>query len=360
LRLPGIAHYNHRVRAQTTLLLLTALSVTVAIVSADAITHTVPIDPKVASLVKQALSADKLKQYDLAIRTYSEALQMKPDTTTAAAIYSWRAGAYGQKGEFGEGMSDASESIRLNPQYFNGYNERGIIYRRTGKLDQAISSFDTAIHLNPNFARAYNNRANAYSDKKDYNQAIRDYSEAIRRQDRTMQSDFYLNRAQTYREMGALDKASADCDQAIRINPTYGRGYMERGNVYSAKGNYSRAASDFENATRLSPKDVYVIANFSWFQATCPNASLRNGKQALEKSKKACELTHWQDHHPVDNLAAAYAEVGDFDNAIKYETQALNKKGINEATRKEMQERLELYRQHKPYRQESKFKAHPS
>ena len=190
--------------------------------------------------MKKAAAAFELKQYDLAIRTYSEALQMKPETITAAAIFSWRAGAYGKKGEFGKGMSDATEAIRLNPKYFNGYNERGIIYRRTGNPDQAISSFDTAIHLNPNFARAYNNRGNAYADKGDYNQAIRDYSEAIRRQDRTMQSDFYLNRAETYKEMGALDKASADCDQAIRINPTDARVYMRPRQRPFCQGRLSR------------------------------------------------------------------------------------------------------------------------
>jgi tetratricopeptide (TPR) repeat protein len=308
------------VRSQTTLLFLNVLAITFTTVSADAITHTVAIDPKVAPLVKKADEAFNLKQYDLAIRTYSEALQMKPETITAAAVYSWRAGAYGKKGEFAKGMSDAKEAIRLNPQYFNGYNELGIIYRRTGNPDQAISSFNTAIHLNPNFARAYNNRANAYSDKGDYNQAIRDYSEAIRRQDRTMQSDFYVNRAGTYQEMG----------------------------------DYRRAASDLEKATRLSSKDN-VLNGLAWLKATCPEDSLRNGKQALEKSRKASELTHWQDYHPVDTLAAAYAETGDFDDAIKYETQALNLKGINATTRKAMQERLELYRQHKPYRQ-SKFK----
>lgn len=342
-------------RNHITLVFLTTFSVTVTVFSAATITHTVPIDPKVAALVKKAEAAFELKQYDLAIRMYSEALQMKPQTITAAAIYSWRAGAYGKNDEFGKGMSDANEAIRLNPRYFNGYNERGIIYRRTGNPDQAISNFNTAIQLNPNFSRAYNNRGNAYTDKGDYNQAIRDYSDAIRRQDRTMQSDFYLNRAGTYQEMGAWDKASADCDQAIRINPTYARGYMQRGNLRFAKGDYRGAVSDYEKGTRFSPKDADVLTNFGWFQATCPEDSLRNGKQALEKSKRACELTHWQDYHPVDNVAAAWAEIGDFDNAVKYETQALNLKGINATTRKAMQGRLELYRQHKPYRQ-SKLK----
>jgi hypothetical protein len=56
-------------------------------------------------------------------------------------------------------------------------------------------------------------------------------------------------------------------------------------------------------------------------------------------------------------LAAACAEIGNFDDAVKYETQALNMKGVHGFPRKKMQERLELYRQRKPYRKESKFIA---
>ena len=59
-------------------------------------------------------------------------------------------------------MSDANESIRLNPRYIAGYLERGIVYRRTGSLDKAIGDYDTTIHLSPNFARAYYDRAIAY------------------------------------------------------------------------------------------------------------------------------------------------------------------------------------------------------
>jgi hypothetical protein len=73
---------------------------------------------------------------------------------------------------------------------------------------------------------------------------------------------------------------------------------------------------------------------------------------------RACELSRWQSSQAVDTLAAAYAEIGDFDHAVKYEAQAINMKGVYAIRRKEMQERFELYRQHKPYRKESKLKAH--
>ena len=85
---------------------------------------------------------------------------------------------------------------------------------------------------------------------------------------------------------------------------------------------------------------------------------MRNGKEALEKSLRACELSSWESADIVDTLAAAYAEVGDFDRATKYQMQAINMSGVYGPARKKMQERLELYRQHKPYRKESKVKAH--
>jgi tetratricopeptide (TPR) repeat protein len=343
----------------------------------------------VAALVKQADAADKAKQYDLEIRYLTAALKMKPGQNTSAAIYGSRAFAHTCKGEFSKAMADANESIRLNPRYYGGYLERGIVYRRTGSLDKAINDYDMTIRLKPNYDWAYYDRAIAYGLKGDYEQSIRDSTEAIRLNPN--EADFYNNRAVSYQsigkldkaladydtairlapkelinycgranvfeEKGQLDKASADYDQVTRLNPRYAPSYGFRGFAHFAKGNYKAAAFDFEKAIQLSPGDYDALVRLAWFQATCPEDSLRNGKEALEKSRRACELTNWNSNAAVDTLAAAYAEIGDFEKAIKYETQALNMKGVYATRRKEMQERLELYRQHKPYRRESKFKT---
>jgi tetratricopeptide (TPR) repeat protein len=374
--------------------------VTIAVVSISSSWATVSgankqaiaIDPKVAALVKQASSEAKVHQYDAAVRRLSAALQMKPETKAAAAIYSWRADAFIHKGDFNKAMSDASESIRLNPRDYRGYLERGLVYRRTGSFDKAISDYDTTIHLNPNFARAYYDRAIVYALKGDYNQAIRDNTEAIRLNSNDADySDFYYNqalayqgignldkamadyneairhapkefnnycgRASAFEDMGQLDKASADYDQVTQLNPRNTADYRFRGSANFAKGNYKAAALDFEKAVQLSPGDYDALHSLAWFQATCPEDSLRNGKEALEKSKRACELSRWQSADVVDTLAAAYAELGDFDDVVKYETQAINMKGVYAFKRKRMQERLDLYRQHKPYRKVSKLKT---
>ena len=92
----------------------------------------------------------------------------------------------------------------------------------------------------------------------------------------------------------------------------------------------------------------------AWIRATSSNRLLRNGKEAVAEAIKACELTEWKKWAYLDTLAAAYAESDNFDEAVKYQNQALGGSDVPEDNRVEMRKRLELYRQHKPYRTQSK------
>lgn len=89
----------------------------------------------------------------------------------------------------------------------------------------------------------------------------------------------------------------------------------------------------------------------AWTQATCANASVRDGKEAVAAATKACDLTRWKEWSWIDTLAAACAEADDFKRAIKFEEKALRTGHPTESERKEMQERLSLYQQSKPFRE---------
>lgn len=80
----------------------------------------------------------------------------------------------------------------------------------------------------------------------------------------------------------------------------------------------------------------------------------------MAEATLACRLTQWKDPECLDTLAAASAESGDFDAAVKWETWAIDlKKSQNRLTGdvpKEswMRDRLSLYRKRQPYHEPDK------
>ncbi len=95
-------------------------------------------------------------------------------------------------------------------------------------------------------------------------------------------------------------------------------------------------------------KPIY-LNGLSWILATSSNDKIRNGERAVELATRACELTEWENDGFLDTLASAYAEAGDFDSAIEYQTKAL--KLAEEKNTEEYRKRLKLFRGRKPYRE---------
>jgi len=141
-----------------------------------------------------------------------------------------------------------------------------------------------------------------------------------------------------------------DCSWAIEGDNDCLEGYFLRAVANHNLGDDAKAAADFREAIRINPEHISSLGMFAWLLSTAPDAKLRDGRYAVELATRACDLTKWKDHSSLRSLAAAYAEVGDFEVAIEYETKAISLSGGNK--NKDYYKLLETYRAGEPYREQ--------
>jgi tetratricopeptide (TPR) repeat protein len=119
------------------------------------------------------------------------------------------------------------------------------------------------------------------------------------------------------------------------------------------RGEVDQALVHFQEAIRLNPP--LGLAGLAWVMATTSNPKFLNGDKAVYLAKLANQMTHYQQPEPLDVLAAAYAEAGNFSEAISTAQQAAELARASGRTdlAREIQQRLALYRQGRPYRDEA-------
>jgi tetratricopeptide (TPR) repeat protein len=209
--------------------------------------------------------------------------------------------------------------------------------------DLAIKKYTKAI------ARTYRARSVARERNGDLNGAIADSSEAIRLD--PMDAIAYYDRAVVYEQKADSKNAITDFSQAIRLDPQFMFAYVNRASIYQRAADYDKALADYRRALQIDPENWVPNYNLAWLLATCPKEGIRNGPQAVKLARKACELNGWKDPRRIDTLAAAYAEVGNFKEAMKWSKAAVElAKDLPKEKVEEFRARLKLYEQGKPCR----------
>ena len=341
----------------------------------------VRLNPKSAAwLVDRGLVWWAKKDLDKALDDFNGALRIDPQNALA---WNNRGSVHYARQDYDKAIADFDETVKLDPKYVSAFVSRGNAHYSKAEYDKAIDDYGEAVRLDPHDAMAFDNRGNAWTaagtrtrrsptttrrcgwtrltSPRTSTGGPRGRKRATwRRRSPTLRMRFgsiprTSPRSATGRPPGAkqdYDKAIADCDEAIRLDPNDAPTFRDRALAWSAKREYAKALADYQEAVRLNPDSADGLNGMAWLLATSPDEKLRDGKKAVEAARHACELGTWKEPRHIDTLAAAYAEAGDFDEAVKWEKKALEFPDFEKSAGDRVRMRLQMYEDHNPFRLE--------
>jgi len=258
------------------------------------------------------------------------------------------------QGKTAEAVEHFHQALRTKPDYAEAHINLGSVLQGQGKTNEAIERYRRALRIEPDFAEAHYNLANALRGQGLLVEAIEHYHRALDIEPDDAMAHYHLGNCLL--GQGKIAEGTEQFHQALRIAPDHAEAHTSLGSALGAGGDAAAAVRRYTRALDLNPDSPRALNNLAWIRATHPDGVLRDGTQAVKLAERICELTRHQAAGALDTLAAAYAEAGRFDAAIKTAASAMDAATAagNEELVQEMRERAELFGQGIPYREESK------
>ncbi|MGL6077059.1 MAG: tetratricopeptide repeat protein [Fimbriiglobus sp.] len=279
-----------------------------------------------------------------AVSDYALAIQGDPDHAKEYLLS--RADLMLECENYNACIADCSMVLRIDPENASAYQTRGLAQRELGNPSAAEEDFSQAIRANPESTLAYLARATIRFDRNDTALAIADCDKALELAPGNPRA--LSLRGMARRRQNDLDGALQDYDKAIRQSPEVPTNYNLRASIYYQQAKFGHAIQDHLEALKRDPRSPSTFNQLGWIWSTAPDPDIRNGRQAKECATRACELSEWQEPGFLDTLAAACAECGDFEEAVKWQIKARDLAAPEQAD--DYETRVKLYQDGKPYR----------
>ena len=248
-----------------------------------------------------------------------------------------------------EALAEADRTLQLNPASAPAAGQRSTALRTLGRAEEARLQAASASAQHGVAGGAWLELANLAVAQGDYAAAAALALDAATKlpDDPLATHDAALWTLQA----GHAEQAEQLCRRALRIRFANHALHFLLSKALAAQGQDAEALSHLRLAVQLKPDWSLALTDLAWVLATHSSASVRNGSEAVALAERACELTHYQQPQLIGTLAAAYAEAGRFEDAVRTAETAMQTAtavGLKEiAARNEAL--LKLYRDGKPY-----------
>lgn len=218
-------------------------------------------------------------------------------------------------------------AIEVNPRSHASLSNLAVVYQEDGNVEMAESLFEQALEVAPRSAEANIGLASILMNRGDTSEAFDYYQVALEEMPDSDRANAGV--ALIYARRGEIEQALSHFQLALNPDP-------------------SRAAP-----TLIGLKRASLAERYARILATHPEAQFRNGEAALQYAQEAVDITKSRSIVCVSTLAAAYAELGQFQDAIRTAEEAVQRAKLNNQfdTAGALLQHIELYDQQKPLRE---------
>jgi protein O-mannosyl-transferase len=255
-----------------------------------------------------------------------------------------------QKGKIDDAIAHYRSAVQLQPDSWDAEYNLGMALLGIAQVDEAILHCERAVRLRPTDADALVYLGNALIQKGRIDEAIAHYQKAI-----TAHPDHFLARyslGHALLEKGELDGAIQVYRSALLLGSSHADCQTTLAIALEERGNPAEAIQHYQKALELAPESISALTNLAWLLATSQDASVRNGRKAIELAKEADRLVGGTNTVVLRTLAAAYAENGEFPNAIRTARAAMQLAQMHgeESLTTDLDQQIALYQLGMPYR----------
>jgi tetratricopeptide (TPR) repeat protein len=241
-------------------------------------------------------------------------------------------------------------AVKLDPELSQARFNLALALVREGRVAEAVEHLREAVRIEPERGRGFISRALAWAEEGRRDEARRALEAAAQVPQTAVESSFDLGVLAM--KDGRAEAARTHLERALSLDPAHVPALGALSRLYVRSRRFGDLARILRSAAARNPSDVGIATNLALLLASCSDASVRNGAEAVAVAERAASLSEYRRADVLATLAAAYAEAGGYEKAARAarEARALAERAGTADLARFLRGQIGEYEAGKPYR----------